>query len=66
MNAVDRKYLLDKIKDLIIEHGKTVRWGLYIIIIAIWANTCEIVRDQHSIKKQLDKIETQLQKEKIK
>ena len=57
MNAVDRKDLLDNIKILIIKHGRVARWGLYIMVIAIWINTCDIKEDIHRIKDQLQQEE---------
>jgi hypothetical protein len=57
MHAVDRKYLLDHIKSLIIKHGRVGRYGLYIMIIAIWINTCNIKKDIHRIEHQLQQEE---------
>jgi hypothetical protein len=57
MHAVDRKYLLDHIKSLIIRHGRVSRIWLYIMVMAIWINTCDIEKDIHRIKHQLQQEE---------
>jgi hypothetical protein len=66
MDAVDRKYLLDRIKELIIEHGRVARWGLYVMVSATLIKTCIMQKDIHHIEHQLDRIENQLQQEETK
>ena len=48
------------IKDIVKENSHTARWGLYIMVILMWANTCDIEKKQSEIETKLDRIEYKL------
>lgn len=57
LTSKDKKDLLYEIKEIVKNYSHTARVGLYIMVVLIWSNTCDIERDQSQTNKKLDKLE---------